>query len=69
MFSLDNLFAAFESGKVLFDKNTYTISVSGSAQAIVPVKPVCPKLFDETQQINYLKKTLEKIFKKLFMMR
>ncbi len=31
------------------DKKTYTISLSGSAQAIVPVKPVCPKLVMETQ--------------------
>ena len=31
------------------DKKTYTISFSASAQAIVPVKPVCPKLIIGTQ--------------------
>jgi hypothetical protein len=34
-------------GNVLLDKKIYTISVSGSAQAIVPVNPVCPKLVIE----------------------
>ena len=48
MFSFDNLLVALEFGNVLLDRKMYTISVSGSAQTIVPVKPVCPKLAFET---------------------
>ena len=49
MLSFDNLLGKLASGKVLFDKKTYISSVSGSAQVIVPVKPVCPKLLEDTQ--------------------